>query len=177
MSELILKDELLAAAKKDTLVFIGATAAGKDTIMRSVAVEADVDILVSHSTRPMRDGEMDGVEYYFVDNDEFDEIPMVERRDYLTAGTDVIWKYGLSEEVASRHGLVIMDWNGFHEFRDWRLSVGLDAPIAVFVNVDKETARRRQMKRGDYNVAEFERRWSADLGWVELARRDSRWEW
>lgn len=170
-------DQLVAAAMRHTLVFIGATAAGKDTIMRCVAVMTNLPILVSHTTRPMRVGETDGVEYHFVDNETFDGIRMIEKRTYMTAGTDVPWQYGLSEAEGKEHGLLVLDWNGFLEFREWREKMGYDVPEAVFVDVDKSTSRERQKKRGDFHEAEFERRWESDLEWVNEVREKSRWVW
>lgn len=171
------KEELIKAAAKDTMVFIGPTAAGKDTIMRCIAVEADLPILVSCTTRPMRDGEIDGVEYYFINDDEFDNIDMVESRYYHTAGTKDVWKYGLSEFEAEEHGLLILDWQGYLDFKQWRAEKGLPEPIAVYVEIDKEKARTRQQRRGDYNIHEFERRWKSDMSWTGIAKEESRYVW
>ena len=171
------REELVNIAKENTVVFIGATAAGKDTVMRSISQLTGSPILLSHTTRPQRKGEVDGVEYYFTSEEEFEEINMVEERVYDTEGSDYQWKYGLSEAVASRKGLLILDWQGFRDFKEWRIANGLPEPISVFVKVDKEESRRRQKLRGDYYEPEFERRWEDDLGWVEEAEEQSDWCW
>lgn len=172
----IANEDLVALAETTTLVFIGATAAGKDTIMKSVSIESGTPVMLSHTTRPMRECESDGEEYNFVSDERFDEVPMVESRTYNTAGADRPWRYGLSEATAGEHGLLILDWQGFKDFRDWRKRKGLAAPDGVFVDVDKETSRQRQVNRGDYNNAEFERRWESDLSWVEEAEVGCRWK-
>ena len=171
------KEKLIELAKNNTVVFIGATAAGKDTVMRSLSQLTGSPILLSHTTRPKREGEIDGVEYYFTSNEEFEAINMVEERVYSTEGSDYQWKYGLSESVASRQGLLILDWEGFKDFKKWRKDKGLAAPISVFVKVDKEESRRRQKLRGDYYEPEFERRWDSDQEWVSEAERKSDWCW
>lgn len=62
--------------KKPTLIaFCGKSASGKDFFAKktveSLSKDFDVDFLVSHTTRPKRAGEIDGVNYYFIDEDTF----------------------------------------------------------------------------------------------------------
>lgn len=171
------KNELIKMAKENTVVFIGPTAAGKDTIMCSISELTGVPILRSHTTRPMRPGELDGAEYYFVDNWTFDQINMIESREYKTEGTDLVWKYGLSEQEGTTHGLLILDWQGFLDFKNWRVNKGFEVPLAVFVAIEKEDSRRRQVKRGDYYEPEFERRWASDMTWAKDAADGSDFIW
>lgn len=171
------RNELIELAKKNTVVFIGPTAAGKDTIMCSISELTGVPILRSHTTRPMRPGELDGAEYYFTDNEAFESINMIESREYKTEGTDITWQYGLSEQEGANHGLLILDWQGFLDFKDWRIKNGYDIPTSVFVSVDKEESRRRQIKRGDYYQPEFERRWESDMTWAKHAATGSDFVW
>ena len=171
------REQLVELAKNNTIVFIGATAAGKDTVMRSICELTGSPILLSHTTRPMRPGELDGVEYYFTNDQEFEAIKMVEERVYSTKGSDYKWKYGLSEKVAATQGLLILDWEGFKDFKEWRISKGYEAPVSVFVTVDKEESRRRQKRRGDYYEPEFERRWESDMKWASDAAEGSDWVW
>ena len=44
---------------------------GKDTIANIVSKELNIPILVSHSSRKQRENEVNGKEYYFVENDFF----------------------------------------------------------------------------------------------------------
>jgi len=56
----------------NVFVVSGPSGVGKSTIVRAV-LEQDrqVQFSISHTTRPQRPGEVDGVDYYFVDNDKF----------------------------------------------------------------------------------------------------------
>ena len=56
-------------------------------------LELNIPILVSHTTRPPRDGEVNGISYHFVDDDFFNENEFLEQRLYNTEYG--IWKYGL----------------------------------------------------------------------------------
>ena len=51
----------------------GFTSSGKDSITSRVSKELNIPILVSHTTRPPRTGEINGVSYHFVDDDFFNE--------------------------------------------------------------------------------------------------------
>lgn len=57
--------------KGKLLVISGPSGVGKGTICKRIAEDLDVDISVSMTTRKPRDGEEEGVSYYFVTHDEF----------------------------------------------------------------------------------------------------------
>jgi guanylate kinase len=56
-------------------VFSGPSGAGKTTICRSLMERVEgLTFSVSHTTRPKRDGEVDGEDYFFVSDEEFERI-------------------------------------------------------------------------------------------------------
>lgn len=159
---------------EETVVLVGGTASGKDTLLKKVlSLTSPQKALISHTTRPMRDGEVNGVEYWFISDEEFSEISFIENREYKVAHDKNIWKYGLSVSEGRRSGILILDWQGAQDFKAWRESNGLKAPIIVFVDVSKPISKERQMKRGDYNKEEFDRRWEADMKWIAAAAKEA----
>jgi guanylate kinase len=74
---------------------------GKSTIVKKV-LEADpqVRFSVSHTTRPPREGERDGVDYYFVENDEF--LELVRDGAFLEHAVYQDNFYGTSREAVER---------------------------------------------------------------------------
>ena len=67
--------------KKKTLVLlVGETGSGKDTVANKLPFPK----IVSYSTRPMREGDIDGVNHYFITDEEMDKI---EREETLIAWT------------------------------------------------------------------------------------------
>ena len=57
------------------VVVAGPTAVGKGTINRLIVEQHDdIDMSVSATTRPPRPGEVDGVDYHFVDDERFDQM-------------------------------------------------------------------------------------------------------
>ena len=54
---------------------MGKSASGKDTIYKELIEKMPkFHSIVPYTTRPMREGEKDGVEYFFVDQERFDEM-------------------------------------------------------------------------------------------------------
>lgn len=49
------------------ITIIGPSGAGKDTVARMLSEMGGYKVLCSYTTRPKRDGEIDGVEHHFVD--------------------------------------------------------------------------------------------------------------
>ena len=75
---------------------MGKSASGKDTIYKKVKEQLpDLKAIVIYTTRPIREGERDGVEYHFVNEQKVDEFhqagKIIELRAYNTVHG--IWKY------------------------------------------------------------------------------------
>ena len=72
------------------LIIIGKTSSGKDTVFGRVMEEVSVPLktVVTYTTRPMRPGEKDGEEYFFVNEERLQELrdagKVIEERLYNT---------------------------------------------------------------------------------------------
>lgn len=102
-------------------------------------------MLVSHTTRPAKSGEQDGVDYYFVDNDGFAKARPFERIHYNGH------QFGLTKEEVSRKMneypacTVDIDRGGFDQLKKL---IG-DRLESIFILVDKETIFSRFMMNGE----------------------------
>ena len=136
----------------------GFTSSGKDSITSRVSKELNIPILISHTTRPPRVGEKDGVTYHFVDETFFNENKFLEQRLYNTEYG--ILKYGLhySEIEDKPYSLFIVDRQGYEELQK---QLGEDKLVSIFIDVSEETLRERHKLRGDC-PKEFERRLNTD---------------
>lgn len=56
------------------IVLLGASGSGKTTIENELATHHGFEKIVSYTTRKPREGEENGKDYYFIDNDTFEEI-------------------------------------------------------------------------------------------------------
>lgn len=79
------------------ICFMGKSSTGKDTIFRKLIEngEPQLSTLVPYTTRPIRDGEKDGVEYFFTDEEGYrrlsEEGRIIEERTYDTYYG--LWRY------------------------------------------------------------------------------------
>lgn len=81
------------AEKGRLIVFSGASGAGKSTVLRKMMEKRDdVCFSVSVTTRAPRPGEVDGKDYYFINDDQFAQ--MVENDELLEYATYVSHSYG-----------------------------------------------------------------------------------
>lgn len=81
---------------------MGKSASGKDTIFKRLVKDRELDLktVVSYTTRPMREGEREGVEYHFVSpqmlGDFREEGRVIECRDYHTVHG--LWSYFMVDD-------------------------------------------------------------------------------
>ncbi|NIO17354.1 MAG: guanylate kinase [Deltaproteobacteria bacterium] len=85
--------------KKGNLFVLSApSGTGKTTVCRNLAKRVENLILsISYTTRPMKEGEKDGVDYHFVDEKTFAE--MVQARDFLEWANIYGYRYGTSRKA------------------------------------------------------------------------------
>ena len=77
----------------NVIALIGEAGSGKDTLMRKL-VEANPQLneVVSYTTRPPREGEVDGVNYHFITGEEFGELVVAGKMFEASCFND--WFYG-----------------------------------------------------------------------------------
>ena len=76
---------------------LGKSCSGKDTIFKKLKEDRELNLntVTGYTTRPMREGEINGVEYFFVNNEELEALKnqgkVIECRDYNTVYG--VWSY------------------------------------------------------------------------------------
>jgi guanylate kinase len=124
-------------------LIVGPSGSGKTTVMRSVMKNE----IVSCTTREQREGEVNGVDYVFVTEDEFksafDDGLLIEHTKY--SGN----YYGLSyHEIESKlkkdHAFAIVDINGLQQ-----LKAIYPYCTSIFIKTTKEHCTRAMIERGD----------------------------
>lgn len=133
--------------------------AGKTSLVNALLErEPDLELSVSYTTRPPRQGEQDGREYHFVSRETF--VRMAEQGDFLESAEVHGNLYGTSQawiEARTREGrdiLLEIDWQGAQQVR--RLVA--DVTTVFILPPSLEILRRRLTARGQDSSAVIERR-------------------
>nr|VFK80358.1 MAG: guanylate kinase [Candidatus Kentron sp. SD] len=117
-----------------TLYIISApSGAGKTSLARALsAADPKVAISISHTTRPPRPGERNGIHYHFVSEEAFQDM---HRKNAFLEHAEVFGnRYGTSRESLMqriRDGLDVIleiDWQGARQVRD-----GISACVSIFI--------------------------------------------
>ena len=108
---------------KGTLYIISApSGAGKTSLVHAVvATLPNVVVSVSHTTRKMRDGEVDGKDYHYVDEPHFQE--MIANGEFLEHANVFGNRYGTSKQqiqdqlLSGKDVILEIDWQGARQIR------------------------------------------------------------
>lgn len=143
-------------------ILCGKSASGKDYMLKKMVNEYGYKPLISYTDRPIREDEVNGVEYYFKTKKEFDCLidnnELIEHREYNTCvnGIKDIWRYGLGKlKLDDKEYVTIMDLEGAKSLIKY---YGDENCRILYLHAPLSVRKKRCVKRGDYNKKEFERR-------------------
>ena len=151
------------------VVLCGKSCVGKDRIREKICNERKeyyYDKMISFTSRPMRSGEEDGREYWFVSKEHLDEMRnaglILDYREYKVSNGE-IWGYGhysyppSSRYIADGIYIAIADLDGAKAFKE---AYGDDC-IVIYIEAPYYQRRARANIRDD-NKKEIERRFKQD---------------
>ena len=131
---------------------IGKSSTGKDTIYREVISRSDLDLnpLVMYTTRPIREGETDGKEYHFVDENVLKELEkegrVIEKRAYHTIHG--IWTYfTVDDEHADLNRKDYLAIGTLESYAQIRNYYGEKLVVPVYIQVEDGLRLERALKR------------------------------
>ena len=103
-------------------VISAASGAGKTSLVSALLEQvADIEVSVSHTTRAPREGEVDGLNYHFVDTAKFEE--MIEAAEFFEHATVFGNMYGTSRQhiqeqlLKGKDVILEIDWQGAQQIR------------------------------------------------------------
>lgn len=100
------------------LAIVGESCTGKSELESRLAKQG-FHKAISFTTRPQRDGEVNGVDYYYITNEEFDKLEkenkLYEQTSYIVDGE--VWHYGLTREsfVNDKPNVVVINFDGLKQ--------------------------------------------------------------
>jgi len=145
---------------KGTLYIISApSGAGKTSLVKElISNVSDVMVSISTTTRVMRPGEQDGVDYHFVDKEKF--LSMVEHSAFLEHAKVFDNYYGTSQQhveqelLKGKDVILEIDWQGARQVR--RLIQ--DSQSIFIVPPSTDALKERLLNRGQDDDAIIQRR-------------------
>ena len=147
---------------------VGQTNSGKSTLARDLVTATGIKQVITYTTRPIREGEREGVDYYFITSEEMDKDNFFGRRDFYTVYREEPYSYAINKDdvFPFEDSVLIIDPLGVREIKDY---LGKDFVTTVYLDIPEETIIKRAQKRGD-SKEEIERRLAADKPLFESAK-------
>ncbi|MGE5453787.1 MAG: guanylate kinase [Methylocystaceae bacterium] len=133
-------------------VLFGPNGAGKTSLAHRLK-DFGIPEIISYTTRPIREGEVEGQDYYFVNQDTFRTINMMETTEYEGNYYGTNYDMVISALQAG-NCFVIADVDGAKQFKQ-RLGTMYVQTICIWAN--KNEVQQRMQQRGD-SAAKIERR-------------------
>ena len=150
---------------------MGKSSSGKDTIYKKLLAQKEVVLraIVPYTTRPIREGEREGVEYHFTDEAGFQELcsrgSVIEDRTYHTCLG--MWRYFTvaDDAVDLLHNDYVMIGT-LEAYTKMQRFYGEEKVLAVMIDLDDgerlQRALDRERAQGDPKYEEMCRRFLAD---------------
>lgn len=153
------------------IYIMGKSASGKDTIYKKIKEQIDVKTYVLYTTRPIRTGEQEGVDYHYVSDEQMlkfkQEGKVIESRTYQTVKGP--WTYAtIVDEQLEQNGDILTvgtleSYNKIKEYYEDKKDTKL---LPVYITIDEEERRKRALEREkkqkNPNYEEVKRRFKAD---------------
>lgn len=139
---------------KKRIILVGKGGSGKDHL-RKILEKGGFKYCVSHTTRPIRENEIDGRDYFFIQPEDLGDTSTLSKIFYeWTKFND--WFYGTSFLEFVTSDLFIMTPSGIAKLRE----DDRKESVIIFVDIDEQTRRKRLESRADADKAD--RRIKAD---------------
>lgn len=147
------------------LVIVGESASGKSTLAKQfVKDNPSFSRIVTYTTRPKREGEIDGIDYHFVSDEVFDS--MVKQGSFVEHASYRGWKYGTAINFGNTENkIVVLTPAGARAFRRYKTihpELHLNV-LVMYLKVDRRSRLIKMLQRGD-DLEEAYRRSLSDVG-------------
>lgn len=144
--------------KYKIIVLCGESSTGKDTL-KNKALESCPNIfhrVITATTRPKREGEIDGQDYYFLAEKEFNNTDMIESCCFNN------WYYGTPATSLSKDKINLLVLNPEGIYNLLKEKDKYDIKIIRLIASDKERMLRQLNRETEPNVDEIVRRYTTD---------------
>jgi guanylate kinase len=137
------------------LVMIGASASGKTEIAKIIIQKYGFEKMVTYTTRSMRLGETNGVDYHFISDEEFHN--KMKNAEFLETTQYNNHLYGTALKNIGDDKVLIVDVNGANVLHN----ALKDQAVFFYLQAPKEIRMKRMLSRGDH-LEDIKRRLKKD---------------
>lgn len=139
------------------IVLVGESASGKSSIEKYLVENYGYNKIVSYTTRPPREGEVNGVDYHFISIEQFKSLK--ERCFFAEMAVYRDWYYGTAKEDCTNDKIAVLTPHGLRQISKIKdINV-----ISFYINVPRRDRLIKILRRGD-DIEESYRRNVSDVG-------------
>ncbi len=140
------------------IVLIGESASGKSTIEKELIKNFKYEKVITFTTRPIRDGEQNGKDYWFVSENEFNSLKS--KQHFFETAEYNGWQYGSPIIKDPKDKVIIVTPKGL---RALQRTYNKKDFVSIYVKTPRRERLIRLLKRGD-DIEEAYRRSLSDVG-------------
>ena len=156
---------------KNLYYIMGKSASGKDTIYKKIKEKMTLKEYILYTTRPIRTGEKEGVDYHYISDDQMKEYSdkgkVIESRTYQTVHGP--WTYAtIADEQLNQSGdiLTVGTLESYVKIKQYYGENSSVNVLPIYIEIDEKERRNRALERErkqkQPKYAEMERRLKAD---------------
>lgn len=136
------------------LILVGKAASGKDHLRKRL-MDKGLNYGISHTTRPPREGEVDGQDYHFVTEEEF--LSIIDQGDMVEYQQFIGWYYGMAVWEWNKADVIILNAEALEQLSP---EVRKECTV-IYLDIPLEVREQRMLERNDTDD-NYKRRLKAD---------------
>ena len=136
------------------LILVGKAASGKDHLRKRL-MDKGLNYGISHTTRPPREGEVNGQDYHFVTEEEF--LNIIDQGDMVEYQQFIGWYYGMATWEWDKADIIILNAEALEQLSP---EVRKECTV-IYLDIPLEVREQRMLERNDTDD-NYKRRLQAD---------------
>jgi guanylate kinase len=125
------------------IILIGESGCGKSTVERIFKEEFNMTKIISYTTRPKRDQEEHGIDYYFLEKEKFE---FLKNADFFAECIEYgDFEYAIAKKDCVQDSIVCVVPDGLQQIKDLR---NIEY-TSFYIKVSERERMNRMLKRGD----------------------------
>lgn len=147
---------------KNIFVVLGKSGSGKSTLSEHISRVFSMSNVVITTSRPAREGEVDGIDYHFLTKEEFEYA--IINDEFLQYSSFRNWYYGIEkislDVCSSKNIIIVLSPEAYIDFSNSICKLSYKV-IPIFIHCDDRIRLQRCLNR-DSDIDEVVRRYQAD---------------